>query len=403
MSGFQVGFLNRGRGGNVKRKRRKKKRPASKGCSGETKEALIVSSGANITTSKESTTSVEPAPTAYDYYSKEKMPEILEMGYSMEEAEVKLSDQWSNLPGQTIKHYHEVSRKGLLNFKKEEIKKLNDQIHTARNKSKELMSVKKQLEAQADRLKGEYIQVTQKNNHTTGLYNEAYRMMKDQKMHCQNEIALVRSEVLEMQKALKAAKIAGVKKKEKHKKKPQKFQQDDKCMVCFDVLMQLPKRSIATLACNHSYHLSCIGTCFNTKKGNMACPTCRSAPEKNKEEKNNGGLSNYQNNWTLAADGRLVSIIFNMLRETNNCGENGITRITSYENIFERTDKLGLLRRSVKVALRTLTNGYVTKRGNSVILIGEEIPNLVGSAVDDLKDSGQPYWGEKEGGEFDGD
>ena len=215
MSGFQVGFLNRGRGGNVKRKRRKKKRPASKGCSGETKEALIVSSGANITTSKESTTSVEPAPTAYDYYSKEKMPEILEMGYSMEEAEVKLSDQWSNLPGQTIKHYHEVSRKGLLNFKKEEIKKLNDQIHTARNKSKELMSVKKQLEAQADRLKGEYIQVTQKNNHTTGLYNEAYRMMKDQKMHCQNEIALVRSEVLEMQKALKAAKIAGVKKKEK--------------------------------------------------------------------------------------------------------------------------------------------------------------------------------------------
>ena len=59
--------------------------------------------------------------------------------------------------------------------------------------------------------------------------------------------------------------------------------------------------------------------------------------QKNKEEKNNGGLSNYQNNWTLAADGRLVSIIFNMLRETNNCGENGITRITSYENIFERT------------------------------------------------------------------
>jgi hypothetical protein len=44
----------------------------------------------------------------------------------------------------------------------------------------------------------------------------------------------------------------------------------------------------------------------------------------------------------------------------------------------------------VRGALSTLAKGYVTNKGNSVILTGRTKPVLIGSAVDDEQDDGQP-------------
>ena len=64
--------------------------------------------------------------------------------------------------------------------------------------------------------------------------------------------------------------------------------------------------------------------------------------------------------------------------------------LPTYESIYESTDVLGLPRRMVRGALSTLAKGYVTNKGNSVILTGRTKPVLIGSAVDDEQDDGQP-------------
>ena len=44
----------------------------------------------------------------------------------------------------------------------------------------------------------------------------------------------------------------------------------------------------------------------------------------------------------------------------------------------------------VRGALTTLAKGYITEKGNTVILTGATKPILSGSAVDDPQDNGQP-------------
>ena len=143
-----------------------------------------------------------------------------------------------------------------------------------------------------------------------------------------------------------------------------------------------PARSISTLSCGHSYHLTCIGKRFNTAGGKILCSY------KCKQQENDSS-------WALASDAHLVGIVFNVLRKlqanNNKVGRTGQEAVLEgYDDIYTATDKMGLPRKMVRVALGTLARGYITRKGNSVILTGIKKPILAGSAITDESDDGQP-------------
>lgn len=175
----------------------------------------------------------------------------------------------------------------------------------------------------------------------------------------------------------------------------QEDQEDEKtvCVICFDSVdtsSSRPDRSTSTLSCGHSFHLTCIGKKFNTAGGNMQCPMRCDQLETIQTDS-----TQYDNTWGLSSDAHLVGIVFNVIRKLMKDNLKKGIKIKDhdpYETIFAATNKMGFSKKMVRGALGTLARGYITRKGNSVILTEgtSNVPLLAGSALSDEGDDGQP-------------
>ena len=103
----------------------------------------------------------------------------------------------------------------------------------------------------------------------------------------------------------------------------------------------------------------------------------------------------YDNTWGLSSDAHLVGIVFNVIRKLMKDNLKKGIKIKDhdpYETIFAATNKMGFSKKMVRGALGTLARGYITRKGNSVILTEgtSNVPLLAGSALSDEGDDGQP-------------